>query len=147
MARIRPILAKSASGPAQNLSLELVNHWMEDLRGIPYGFSTEWKTPAEVARDAVADCKGKAVTLYGRMREHGARNLRLVIGKRAPSSRVTHTWVEWNTGSRTYVLDPTINWSASPVTQIPISSYISYYAFSGTRKYCAAASPGLFAKL
>jgi hypothetical protein len=120
---------------------------MEDLRGIPYGFSMEWKTPTEVARDVVADCKGKSVTLYGRMREHGARNLRLVIGKRAPSSRVTHTWVEWNTGSRTYVLDPTINWSASPVTQIPTSSYISYYVFSGTRKYCAAASPDLLAKL
>jgi hypothetical protein len=147
MARIRSILATSALRPEQNLSLELVNHWIEDLRGIPYGFSTEWKTPTEVARDAVADCKGKAVTLYERMREHGARNLRLVIGKRAPSSRVTHTWVEWSTESRTYVLDPAINWSASPLTQIPTSFYISYYAFSGTRKYCAAASPGLLAKL
>ena len=44
----------------------------------------EWKTPNEIAHAPTADCKGKAVALYQRMRENGARNLRLVIGKRTP---------------------------------------------------------------
>ena len=85
---------------------------MGDLRAIPYGFTKEWKTPAETQSGAPADCKAKAVALYERMQAHGAANMRLVIGKRATTSRSTHAWVEWETESGTYVLDPTINWRA-----------------------------------
>jgi len=88
MARIQSVLV---SVPAQStnpeLPLRLINRWIGDLRNIPYGFSMQWKTPAEVAREPVADCKGKAVALYQQMAQHGARRLRLVIGKRAPTSR------------------------------------------------------------
>src|SRR6267143_6625542 len=63
MTRIRPVLF-CKSGGKQDLSLALVNHWIEDIRAIPYGFTPEWKTPAEVESGFVADCKGKAVTLY-----------------------------------------------------------------------------------
>ena len=146
MNRIRPILtsAKSISSDHQ-VSLSTVNHWMEDLRDIPYGYQMEWKTPSEVESREPADCKGKAVTLYKRMQENGAKNLRLVIGKRAPTSRMTHAWLVWETSGGTYVLDPTFNWMASRSEQISERSYVPLYAYAGANKY-RAASQDLYAK-
>lgn len=147
MARIRPILATTPKTSSPSVSLQIVNHWIQDLRTIPYGFSLQWKTPSEVVHGSAADCKGKAVTLYQRMRASGATNLRLVIGRRAPTSRSTHTWVEWSVNGRTYVLDPTLNWSASAIEQISSRSYVPYFAYAGTRKYRAASATGLYARL
>jgi hypothetical protein len=140
MARIQPLLNAPTSVRHSVLPLSLVNQWIAELRAIPYSYSMEWKTPNEIAHAPTADCKGKAVALYQRMRENGARNLRLVIGKRTPVSRRTHTWVEWTSASVTFVLDPTINWVAQAVNEIPENSYVPYYAYVGSRKYRAAAA-------
>jgi hypothetical protein len=148
MARIQSVLV---SVPAQStnpeLPLRLINRWIGDLRNIPYGFSMQWKTPTEVAREPVADCKGKAVALYQQMAQHGARRLRLVIGKRAPTSRSTHTWVQWTTASATYILDPTINWTAQTVDEVADDSYVPYYAYAGHQKYRAPAAIASYARL
>ena len=74
MARIRPILSSAAGHREQNLSFALVNHWIGDLRAIPYGFSMEWKTPEEVQTSAFADCKGKALGLYNASAKCPARH-------------------------------------------------------------------------
>jgi predicted transglutaminase-like cysteine proteinase len=145
MTRVRSILASRSTRDGQNVSLALVNHWIGELRGIPYGFSMEWKTPEEVHMDTAADCKAKAVALYDRMHSHGVQNVRLVIGKRMSSSRKTHTWLEWNTTTGTYVLDPTINWAACRADQAGRSFYIPLYAYAGARKY-RATTAALFAK-
>ena len=147
MQRIQPVLTAPISVQHSDLPLSLVNQWIGELRAIPYSYSMEWKTPSEVAHGPAADCKGKAVALYQRMRENGARNLRLVIGRRTPVSRSTHTWIEWTSGSMTFVLDPTINWVAEAVNEIPEDSYVPYYAFAGSRKYRAAAATSLYARL
>ena len=144
MTRIRPVLFCKGGGK-QNLSLALVNHWIEDIRAIPYGFTPEWKTPAEVESGVVADCKGKAVALYQRMQSHGAEHIHLVIGKRTFISRKTHAWLEWNTDGRAYVLDPTFNWAACRADQLGNDAYIPFYAYAGSRKYRAAAA-ALYAK-
>ena len=144
MTRIRPVLAASAH-KEQNLSVGLVNHWIGNLRAIPYGFSMEWKTPDEVQLGAYADCKGKAVALYNAMHSRGADNVRLVIGKRLWTSRKTHAWLEWATTNGTYILDPTINWSAFRAERAGNSSYIPLYAYSGGKKFRAATSTSLFA--
>lgn len=146
MSRIECVLAAKAKAPKEVVSLSLVNHWIQDLRAIPYGFSMEWKTPAEVESGAAADCKGKAVALYQMMHSHGAENIRLVIGKRSWMSQKTHAWLEWTTNEGTYVLDPTINWSAARADRIGQSSYIPLYAYSGTSKYRASAAPSLLAQ-
>jgi hypothetical protein len=140
MSRIHSVLVSKTTGGKQNLSLALVNHWIGDLRGIPYGFTMEWKTPEEVQTGAVADCKAKAVALYNRMHSCGAENFRLVIGKRMSTSRKTHAWLEWSTAGSTYVLDPTINWAACRADRLGRSSYIPLYAYAGARKYRAAAA-------
>lgn len=147
MTRIRPILTSGGNHAEQNLSLGLVNNWIGNLRAIPYGFSMEWKTPDEVRSGAYADCKGKAVALYNAMLSRGADNVRLVIGKRTWTSRKTHAWLEWATSNGTYILDPTINWSACRAEKTGRSSYIPLYAYSGTEKFRAAAPAprGLFA--
>jgi predicted transglutaminase-like cysteine proteinase len=124
----------------------LVNHWIGDLRAIPYGFSTEWKTPEEVQAGAFADCKGKAVALYNVMHSGGAQDVRLVIGKRLPTSRKTHAWLEWSTAGGTYILDPTINWAACRADRSGRSSYIPLYAYAGGQKFRAATASALYAK-
>jgi hypothetical protein len=148
MARIQPILVSTpAQGANRELPLRLINRWISELRNVPYGFCMEWKTPAEVAGEPVADCKGKAVALYQQMARHGARGLRLVIGRRAPTSRFTHTWVQWTTASATYILDPTINWTARTVDEVADNSYVPYYAYAGHQKYRAPAASALYARL
>jgi hypothetical protein len=145
MTRIKPVLFTSSVVHRENLSLAVVNHWIEDLRGIPYGFTSEWKTPSEVETAPVADCKGKAVALYQKMHSHGAQNVRLVIGRRTWTSRKTHAWLEWSTNGGDYVLDPTINWSACRTAEVGNHAYIPLYAYVGSRKY-RAASGTLLAK-
>ena len=140
MSRIRPILSSGSQDDRTDVSLRMVNHWIGDLRSIPYGFTREWKTPAETQSGSPADCKAKAVALYERMKEHGARNVRLVIGRRTSSSRSTHAWVEWETDGADYVLDPTINWMAYRSNDLGTRSYIPSYAFAGNRKYRAASA-------
>jgi predicted transglutaminase-like cysteine proteinase len=138
MTRIEPVLTGKASSRTEEVSLGLVNQWMGELRAIPYGFSVEWKTPAEVQNGPAADCKGKAVALYQRMHAAGAQNVRLVIGKRTVLSRKTHAWLEWNTEAGTFVLDPTINWTACRAERLGNASYIPLYAYAGSRKYRAS---------
>lgn len=137
MSRIQPVLASKPQASKDTLSLALVNSWIQGLREIPYGFSPQWKTPDEVALAPVADCKGKAVALYQKMHAYGANNVRLVIGKRTPMSRKTHAWLEWTTSGNTYVLDPTINWSAYRTAQVAGDNYRPLYAYSGSHKYRA----------
>jgi predicted transglutaminase-like cysteine proteinase len=138
MIRVHAVLQGTRAARNTEISLRLINHWIENLRAIPYGFSTQWKTPAEVESGAVADCKGKAVALYEKMRSSGASNFRLVIGRRTSSSRSTHTWLEWSTSSGTYVLDPTINWMAYRIDEVGKDRYLPFYAFSGSHKFGAA---------
>ena len=145
MSRIRPVLTSAAEHKEQNLSIGLINNWIGNLRAIPYGFSMEWKTPDEVRLGAYADCKGKAVALYNAMHSRGAQNVRLVIGKRLWTSRKTHAWLEWATADGTYILDPTINWSAFRAERGARSSYIPLYAYAGGQKYRAATNAGLLA--
>jgi hypothetical protein len=144
MTPIRSVLTSPAH-TRQNLSISLVNHWIGNLRAIPYGFSMEWKTPDEVQFGAYADCKGKAVALYNAMHSRGASNVRLVIGKRSWTSRKTHAWLEWTTASATYILDPTINWSAFRADRTGRTSYIPLYAYAGAKKFRASTMPGLLA--
>jgi predicted transglutaminase-like cysteine proteinase len=146
MARIQPVLFSKPAAHNSNVSLTVVNQWIQDLRGIPYGFSSEWKLPSEVEHASTADCKGKAVALYERMHENGATNVRLVIGKRSWTRRKTHAWLEWTTENGTYVLDPTINWAACRTEKVGNRAYIPFYAYAGTKKYRSAYSTSLFAK-
>src|ERR1700757_2079870 len=122
MTRIQPVLVKTEAGK-EDVSLTLVNHWIQGLREIPYGFSPEWNTPREGEAAPMADCRGKAVALNQKMQEHGARNVRLVIGRGTPMSRKTHAWLEWSTDGETYVLDPTINWTAYRASEIAGNNY------------------------
>jgi hypothetical protein len=137
MSPIREVLTTGGSS-TDHTSLALVNTWMSDLRNIPYGFQMVWKTPSEVESGRPADCKGKAVALYKRMKSQGATNLRLVIGKRAPSSRQTHAWLEWQTESGSYVLDPTFNYSVTRAERVGRGCYVPFYAYSGTKKFRAS---------
>ncbi len=147
MERIVPFLEPSTNGREAGLSIALVNQWLRELRRIPYGYSQEWRTPCEVAGDPVADCKGKAVCLYERMRVHGERDIQLVIGKRRPSSRLTHTWVAWKTPAATYVLDPTLSGVAYDTRQLPGDQYVPYFLYSGSQKFRAVAGDESIASL
>lgn len=139
MSRIRPVLTAPAATGSQ-VSLSLVNQWMADLRSIPYGFTTFWKTPAEAQSGAPADCKAKAVALYEKMRANGVTNVRLVIGMRTATSRQTHAWLAWDTEGGSYVLDPTFNWAACTTSQVGKKNYQALYAYAGSKKFRAAST-------
>jgi hypothetical protein len=139
MARIRPVLT-APSRASSRVSLQIVNQWMGNLRSIPYGFTTFWKTPAEAQSGAPADCKAKAVALYEKMQANGATNVRLVIGKRTSSSRQTHAWLAWETQSGSYVLDPTFNWTACMTGKVGKRNYQPLYAYAGAKKFRAAST-------
>lgn len=137
MTPIHNVLTMAGSS-GDHVSMGLVNAWMGDLRDIPYGYQPMWRTPTEVESRQPADCKGKAVALYERMKTHGATNVRLVIGKRAPTSRRTHAWLEWETANGSYVLDPTFNYAATPFQKIRRNCYVPLYAYAGNKKFRAA---------
>ena len=140
MARIRPVLTASTRPSANQVNLTIVNQWMADLRSIPYGFTTFWKTPAEAQSGAPADCKAKAVALYEKMQASGATNVRLVIGKRTTMSRQTHAWLAWDTQNGSYLLDPTFNYSACTSAQVGKRNYQPLYAYAGNKKFRAAST-------
>jgi hypothetical protein len=137
MSRIRPVLTSAKDGGEAHVSVNLVNAWMADLRSIPYGFTQAWKTPAETESGAPADCKAKAVDLYEKMTSRGAKNVRLVIGRRTPTSRMTHAWLSWETNEGTFVLDPTFNYSAAKAAQVGERNYVPIYAYAGSKKFRA----------
>ena len=135
MTRVFPYLSVGPQISAAPISGMEINEWMSALRTIPYRYSPQWKTPNEVASEQTADCKGKALILFQRMRELGARNVRFVIGKRHSDSIQSHAWVEWDTRGGTILLDPTFN---STFTSEADSGYIPFYAYDGAHKYRAS---------
>ncbi len=138
--QMAPVLVflNADNGPKQRqTSLFALNQWMCRLRAMPYRYSKKWKTPAEVNFDKMGDCKGKAVALYEQLRANGARNLRLVIGKHRADDLRTHAWVEWETLQGTFLLDPTLNWTATKTERQEKSTYIPFYAFESGHKYRA----------
>jgi predicted transglutaminase-like cysteine proteinase len=90
-----------------------------------------------VNSDQWGDCKGKAVALYQTLQENGAGNVRLVIGKHRLRDHKTHAWVEWKTAQGTFLLDPTLNWTATLADLQDKSTYVPLYAYEGGHKYRA----------
>lgn len=144
MASVSPVLKASTDPKPDQTSLVAINQWMIQLRAMPYCYSKRWKTPVEVNSEMTGDCKGKAVALYEKLRANGARDARLIIGRLRARDRRTHAWVEWETGQQTFLLDPTLNWTATRAERQDKSTYIPLYAYEGGHKY-RAFNPALMA--
>jgi predicted transglutaminase-like cysteine proteinase len=140
MARVQPVLASSGGAPAEEVSLAIVNRWINKLRRVPYRYSKQWMTPFEVSTTKTADCKGKAITLYEVMQAIGAKDVRLVIGKHRAGDWFTHAWLEWETADGNYVLDPTFNWRAVKAEQQSSRKYLPLYAYEGVFAYRAVSA-------
>src|SRR2546423_5015082 len=137
MTPIARVLTSSARPLTSRTSLSGLNQWLTNLRAMPYRYSPQWKTPAQVQSDLVADCKGKAILLYAIMRANGAMHVRFVIGKHHVADQRTHAWLEWDTTSGTYLLDPTFNRTVERVSDYDPARYIPHYAYNGAHKYRA----------
>jgi predicted transglutaminase-like cysteine proteinase len=137
MTPISRVLNSSVGTLAGRTSLARMDHWLTNLRAIPYHYSSQWKTPAQVTSNPAADCKGKAIVLYAIMRANGARHIRFVIGKHHIADQRTHAWLEWDTTNGTYLLDPTFNKAVERVGDYNPARYIPHYAYDGARKYRA----------
>ena len=137
MTRVSVVLNASANPRPRQTSLVALNQWMLRLRALPYRYSKRWKTPSEVNSARRGDCKGKAVALYEKLRENGACNVRLVIGKHRARDLRTHAWLEWETTQGTFLLDPTLNWTATKTESQNKSTYIPLYAYENGHKYRA----------
>ena len=137
MTPVSRVLNSSTGAKAGRTSLATLNQWLTSLRAIPYRYSHQWKTPAQVDAEPVADCKGKAILLYAKMRAQGATHVRFVIGKRHLADQRTHAWLEWDTTRGTYLLDPTFKRAVERVSDSPPAMYVPHYAYTGTSKYRA----------
>jgi len=137
MSPVSAVLNTATNPTPSQTALVALNEWMFELRAMPYRYSKRWETPAEVNSDKRGDCKGKAVALYERLRQNGACNVRLVIGKHRLHDRRTHAWIEWDTAQGTFLLDPTLNWTATRAERQDKSTYIPLYAFESGHKYRA----------
>lgn len=120
---------------SNEVSLNEVNSYMRDLRSIPYQYSTNWKTPEQVQTEFKADCKAKAIALYSILKKRGVNSLRLVIGMRTKSSKMTHAWLEMNYGGKLYLLDPTFSDHISTLAATGRRDYVQNYAYEGARKF------------
>ncbi len=138
MTPVSRVLDSSAGTLAHRTSLATINEWLSHLRAIPYHYSSEWKTPAQVHSDPGADCKGKAILLYAIMRANGAKHVRFVIGKHHFADQRTHAWLEWDTTIGTFLLDPTFNTTVERISSYDPSRYIPHYAYNGAQKYRAS---------
>lgn len=143
MARVQPVLALLTDQPAEEVSLLTVNDWMNQLRTLPYRYSRQWQTPAEVFQTRRSDCKGKAIMLYEWMQSIGATNVRLVIGRHRAGDWFTHAWLEWETLDGNFLLDPTFNRTITRVDRRDTRRYIPLYAYEGFFKYRAVSGPVL----
>jgi len=141
MSPISPVLNSPAGPSARQTSLATLNQWIASLRAIPYRYSTQWKTPAQVDSDVAADCKGKAILLYAILRANGATHVRFVIGKHHVADARTHAWLEWDTTHGTLLLDPTFNSSVERVEEHDPATYVPHFAYNGSRKYRASYYP------
>jgi hypothetical protein len=141
MSPISPFLNSPAGPSARQTSLATLNQWIASLRAIPYRYSTQWKTPAQVDSDVAADCKGKAILLYAILRANGATHVRFVIGKHHVADARTHAWLEWDTTHGTLLLDPTFNSSVERVEEHDPATYVPHFAYNGSRKYRASYYP------
>jgi len=141
MSPISPVLNSPAGPAAGRTSLGTLNHWITSLRAIPYRYSPQWKTPAQVDSDIAADCKGKAILLYAILRAKGATHVRFVIGKHHVADLRTHAWLEWDTTRGTYLLDPTFNRTVERVEEHDPATYVPHFAYNGSRKYRASYYP------
>jgi hypothetical protein len=138
MAPISPVLNSHAGPLAGPTSLAIINQWITSLRAIPYQYSPQWKTPAQVNSEVVADCKGKAILLYAILRARGATHVRFVIGKHHVADLRTHAWLEWDTTHGTFLLDPTFNSSVERFGERDPATYVPHYAYNGSHKYRAS---------
>ena len=137
MTRVQPILAAIDPQVTDEISVAVVNQWMNRVRRIPYRYSKQWQTPDEVSLRRAADCKGKAMFLYEIMRQMGATDVRLVIGRHRAGDWFTHAWLEWETASGSYVLDPTFSRRAVRMERQSPTRYIPLYAYEGELRYRA----------
>jgi hypothetical protein len=144
MVRVGFTLVSRATEGSGSISSLALNQWMTELRAIPYHYSKYWQTPAEVGDAEATDCKGKALALYAKMRQSGARNLWLVIGKHHIYDSVTHAWLEWETTAGTFVVDPTFNEIPVRTAELDPMIYLPIYAYDGIHKY-RVSNAGYFA--
>jgi hypothetical protein len=138
MVRVSVVLTVRGREQPGSLAPFAVNQLMMELRAIPYHYSRYWQTPNDVDLAQVGDCKGKALALYARMRNAGATNLCLIIGKHHIFDSATHAWLEWGTSAGIYVLDPTFEETPVKLSELDSMMYLPLYAYDGIHKYQAS---------
>lgn len=134
MTPVRLILEQTPRAQSE-VSMDELNNYMRNLRSIPYQYSLNWKTPDQVQTEFKADCKAKAVALYSILKKRGVDNLRLVIGVRSKSDKMTHAWLEMNYQGKALLLDPTFFNKVRTVDSFRSNEYVLNYAYEGNKKF------------
>ena len=135
----------AARGSAdRQITIDEVSHWTEEASSIRYEHLSayEWKSPAEVDATGTGDCKDKALWLYAKLTEAGARDLEIVVGKKNSRSNEYHAWLYLTLGGRSYLLDPTYSGSVADLSEFRDDEYLPAYSYTASKvfAYRSAAS-------
>lgn len=107
-------------------------------RGFRYSFTDPYTAamPAVTAQTRAGDCKAKSLWLVDQL---GDTNVRYVIGRARPTSKISHAWVMWNDGQSWWILDPTNTSRPILADRVPKSDYVPLYSWakSGTYRHAS----------
>jgi transglutaminase-like putative cysteine protease len=128
----------AARGPGSGLlTMDQVQALTERANDFRYNHVEAYKpqSPEELEATGRGDCKDKAVWLYARLAEAGAREVQLVIGKSDSRAQEFHAWLYLKLGGRTYLLDPTFSGSVNEASEFGMEEYIPVYAYDSNGSY------------
>ncbi len=124
-----------AAQAVQSVSIADVARLMGPIHRLPYRFSKDWKTPAQLQREGAVDCKGKSIALLAALQQADAGQVSLVIGLRSPRSAEPHAWLLWNYQGRDYILDPTFDNRPIPASSVRRGHYRADYVYNPNFTY------------
>jgi len=136
MSPVRTVLAHLGSNKP---SMEQVKKLMVEGRNFHYRMENPYVAamPATTAQKRSGDCKDKALWLCNQL---GDSEVRFVIGKTEPGTRLSHAWVMWKNEGRWWLLDCTLRRAPIAADELPSNRYIPLYSYSKGNTFRHAAT-------
>ncbi|MDR3405961.1 MAG: hypothetical protein P4L99_25975 [Chthoniobacter sp.] len=129
---VRQILGRSGGAP----TVDEVRSQLRTARRFRYYYNPAEpyvpQAPEVTEAQRQGDCKAKALWLASKM---GGRNVRYVIGKMQPSSRISHAWLLWLNGGTWLHLDPTNESDLLNADRIVGRKLIPQYSYTSSSTY------------
>jgi len=130
---VRQVYARSGSNTP---TLDEVRAQLRTARRFRYFFNKAEpyvpQAPEVTEAQQQGDCKAKSVWLANKMLD---RNVRYVVGKAKPDSKMSHAWLLWSNGGEWLFLDPTMEFDVVNADGVAGRKLIIQYSYKGSTAY------------